>query len=205
MDHFVITITRGYGSGGRTVGKMLAKELGIPFYDRELLRMASDESGINEQLFGKADETVKKGILPKISKSPYKGELIPPDSEGFVSDQNLFNYMAKVIKELADKESCIIVGRCGDYILKEYKNVLNLFVHAPLESCIDTLTTMYPGTRKELKKKILTIDKDRSEYYKYFTGREWNNAENYDLCINTSELNFQQVVDLVKAYIEIKK
>ena len=127
MKHTVITIARGYGSGGRTLGKLLAKELGINCYDRELLRMASDESGINEALFGKVDETLKSMPLFKIARREYKGEILSPDSDEFVSDDNLFNYQAKVIRELADTESCVIIGRCADYLLKDHDSAIRLF------------------------------------------------------------------------------
>ena len=204
MQNYVITITRGYGSGGRTIGQMLAKELGIGYYDRELLRMASDECGINEQLFAKADEQVKNSLLYKIVKKTYKGELIPPDSEDFISNDNLFNYQAKVIRELAESESCVIVGRCADYILKDMDNVIRVFVHAPLTSCIDRLEEMYGEDRKDLEKKIISIDKRRAAYYEYFTGTHWNNAENYDLCVNTSSLSFEKGVEVIKSYLDIK-
>ena len=131
MEKFVITIARGYGSGGRTIGKMLAKELGVNCYDREILRLASDDSGINEELFAKADEKLKVSMLYKVAKNVYKGELIPPDSDRFVSNDNLFNYQAKVLKELAEKESYVVVGRCADFILKDRTNVIKIFVHAP--------------------------------------------------------------------------
>lgn len=205
MGNFVITIARGYGSGGRTIGMMLAKELGVHFYDRELLRLASDESGINEELFGKADEKLKNSLLKKIERNTYKGELIPPDSDDFVSNDNLFNYQAKVITQLAEEESCVIVGRCADYVLKDNQNVIRLFVHAPLEHCIDNVAAISSLSRKEITKKIASIDKRRAEYYTYYTGRQWNHAENYDLCINTSELSYNQVVELVRAYMKIKQ
>lgn len=204
MDKYVITIARGYGSGGKTIGKMLANELGISFYDRELLRLASDESGINEQLFAKADEQLKSSLLYRVAKKVYKGELIPPDSDDFVSNDNLFNYQAKIIKELAASESCVIVGRCADYILKDCENVVKIFVHAPLGACIETVRELSSLSQKEAEKKILSIDKHRAEYYKYYTGREWDNAENYDLCLNSSELGFEKCVELVKAYLKIK-
>lgn len=204
MNNVVITIARGYGSGGKTIGKMLAKELNIGFYDRELLRLASDESGINEKLFGKADEKVKNSILFKVARKVYSGELIPPDSDDFVSTQNLFNYQAKVIKELAETESCVIVGRCADFVLKDNKNAVKIFVHAPLESCIENVLEISSFSRKEAERKILSTDKNRGEYYKYHTGRDWYKASNYDLCLNSCELGFQKCVDLVKAYIDIK-
>lgn len=204
MKNFVITIARGYGSGGKTIGKMLAEELGIDFYDRELLRMASDDSGINEELFGKADEKIKNTLLFKAARKAYTGELIPPDSDDFVSNQNLFNYQAKVIKELAQTESCVIVGRCADFVLKDYPNVIKIFVHAPMESCIDNVLDITSLSRKDAEKKILSTDKNRAEYYKYYTGRDWNIASNYDLCLNSSQLGFQKCVELVKAYIDIR-
>lgn len=203
MDKFVITIARGYGSGGRTVGKMLAQELGISYYDRELLKMASDDSGINEELFGRADEKLKKSSLFKAMTKNYKGELIPPDNDEFVSNDNLFNYQAKVIRELADQEACVIVGRCADYILRDRKNVIRLFVHAPLVSCIDRLEQMFGEPRRVLEKKITDIDRHRADYYEYYTGRSWIDARNYDFCINTDMLSFEQVVRLVKSYFTI--
>lgn len=205
MDKFIITIARGYGSGGRTVGKMLAEELGVPFYDRELLRMASEDSGINEELFGRADEKLKKSLLYRLMKQHYKGELIPPDSDDFVSNDNLFNYQAKIIKDLAEQESCIMVGRCADYILRNHKNVISLYVHAPFESCVARLMNMFGEPKKDLEKKITDIDKHRGEYYAYYTGRRWKDAQNYDLCINTDELTFEQVVEIVNAYIKVKR
>ena len=204
MDKYVITIARGYGSGGRTIGKMLSEELGIPYYDRDLLRFASDDSGINEQLFAKADEKLKKSLLFKIAKNVYKGELIPPDSDDFVSNDNLFNYQAKIIKELAETESCIIIGRCADFVLKDYPNVVRLFVHAPLQDCINTLVEMTGKSEKEVEKQILDIDKHRADYYKYYTGREWENAKHYDLCLNSSKLGFGKCVEIVKSYLDIR-
>lgn len=204
MSKYVITIARGYGSGGRTIGKMLSEELGIPYYDRELLRLASDDSGINEKLFAKADEKLKKSILFKIARKAYKGELIPPDSDDFVSNDNLFNYQAKIITELAEQESCVIVGRAADYILKDDENVVKVFVHAPLSFCIKTLKEMTGSPEREIEKKIEVIDKHRAEYYEYYTGRNWEDAKNYDLCLNSSQLGFEKCVEIVKAYLDIR-
>lgn len=203
MEHTVITIARSYGSGGRTLGQLLAKELGISYYDRELLRMASDESGINEALFGKADERLKSMPLFKIAKREYQGEVLPPDSDEFVSNDNLFNYQAKVIRELAETESCVIIGRCADYILKDHKNVIRLFFYAPQEDCIARLLEQNGGTEKEIIKKIEKTDRYRSDYYKYYTGREWNDARNYSFCLNTSSMSYEKLVEVVREYIAI--
>ncbi|MDF2610091.1 MAG: hypothetical protein K0R92_1565 [Lachnospiraceae bacterium] len=204
MKHFVITIARGYGSGGKTIGKMLAEELGIHYYDRELLRLASDDSGINEELFGRVDEQLKQSLLYKLVKKEYKGELIPPDKEDFISNDNLFNLQAKVINDLAEEESCVIVGRCADYILKDNPNVIKIFVHASLEDCVIRLKDMFSLSPKELEKKVIDTDRRRAEYYRYYTGRSWEDVKNYDLCLNTKQLGFDKCVEIVKSYIDIR-
>lgn len=203
-DHFVITIARGYGSGGRTMGKLLAKELGIHYYDRELLRLASDKSGINESLFEKADEKLKKSLLFRIARKEYKGEIIPPDNENFVSNDNLFNYQAKVIKELANQESCVIVGRCADYILRDRDNVVKLFIHASLEDCVARLKDMYSLPKENLEKKVIETDKRRADYYKYYTGRNWVEASHYDLCLNSQQLGYDKCIKIVKNYLDVR-
>ena len=201
----VITIARSYGSGGKTLGKLLADKMGINCYDREIIRMASDSSGINEELFGRVDEKLKKSPLFGIVRSnPYKGNgVIPPESSNFVSDDNLFNYQAQVIKELAEKESCIIIGRCADYVLKDNPNVIRLYLYAPLEDCIKRVMAQNSITEKETIKKIETIDKYRSDYYKYYTGKEWNDARNYDFCLNTTSMSYEKLIQVVENIISL--
>ena len=198
----VITIARGYGSGGKTVGKMLSKELNIPFYDREILYMASDDSGINLGLFQKNDEDVNIGLFDSSTKQ-YSGSIIPPEDSKFTSKENLFNYQAKIIKQLADNESCVIVGRCADYILKDYDNVIKVFIWAPHEVCVNTVMDMFAMSEKEADKKIKKTDKHRSDFYHYYTCREWDNARNYDLCLNSADLGFSGCVKAIKAYIDV--
>lgn len=206
MKQFVITIAREYGSGGRTIGRLLAEELGIPFYDRQLLRMASDDSGINEALFAKADEKLKSTMLWKAFRKSYSGEPIPPDSEDFVSNDNLFQLQSKVIRELAMQESCVIIGRCADYILRDMEHVLKIYVHAPMESCMERTREFHPNlSDAELRRQIQKIDKRRAAYYEHFTGKNWKDADNYDLCFNSSQFTWDQCVNLVKAYLKIKQ
>lgn len=200
----VITIARQYGSGGRTIGKMLAQELGIHYYDRELLKLASDESGINEALFAQADEKLKSTSLFRIAKNVYGGELIPPDSDDFTSTDNLFNYQAKIVRELAQEESCVIIGRCADYVLKEYDNVLSVFIHAPKDFCMEKAGEVLNLTGRELERYIAKTDKYRAEYYKYHTGREWTDARNYDLCLNSSKLGYERCVQEIIAYMKVR-
>lgn len=198
----VITIARSYGSGGRTLGKKLAAELGINYYDRELIRIASDESGINEAMFGEVDEIVKRKPFFHVSKDAYKGEVFSPDHDQFTSPENLFRYQAKVIRQLADKESCIIIGRCGDYVLQDYDNVVRLFFYASWENCIRRVIDQQGGSEKEAKDRIAKIDKSRANYYKYFTGHDWYDAHNYDLCLDTAAMEYEKLIRVVKAYLK---
>ena len=151
MENIVITISRQYGSGGKTIGAMLAKELGVNCYSREILRMASEDSGINERLFGMSDEKIRKAGWFRILNRPYEGQLLPPEDRDFVSDDNLFNYQAKVIKELASKETCVIIGRCADYVLKDYPNVVSVFIHADRKFCLARSMERHSMTEKEMQ------------------------------------------------------
>lgn len=204
MDNIVITIARQYGSGGKTIGAMLARDLGINCYSREILKMASEESGINERLFGQADERVKIASWFKVLKKPYEGELLPPESSGFVSDENLFNYQAKVIKDLAEKESCVIVGRCADFVLKDYPNVMSVFIHADKDFCMERSLERNSMTRPEMERFIEKTDKYRGDFYRYYTGHLWEDARNYDLCLNSGKLGFEKCVEAIKGYMKVR-
>lgn len=206
MDKYVITIARQYGSGGRTIGEMLADKLGIHFYDKELMKLASEDSGINERLFNTADEKVKQSVFSKMFKTEkaYTGEVISPESGGFISDDNLFNYQAKVVKELAERENCVIVGRCADYVLKDYDHVLSVFIHGPKDFCMQEAAKKINLTGKELERFIAKTDKERADYYKYYTGREWTDARNYDLCLDSSKLGFERCVEEIIAYMNVR-
>ena len=201
-NNFVITIARGYGSGGKTIGKMLAKELGIPFYDREILYMASDESGISLNLFQKNDEDVRKGLFDS-STHKYIGKLLTPEDSDFVSKEDLFNYQAKIIKDLAAKGPCVIVGRCADFVLQNNENVIKTFIWAPHKECVKTVMDMFALSEKEADKKIRKIDKHRREHYHYYTCRDWDDVRNYDICLNSADLGFEGCVKAIKAYLEV--
>ena len=204
MDKFVIAITRTCGSGGTTIGKMLCNDLGINMYDKELLRLASDDSGINEALFANADEDVKNSILYKVSKHVYNGELIPPESGDFISDDNLFNYQAKILNELSERESYVVIGRCADYILRDNPNVFKIFIHASNEYCIQHEMDILSLSEKEAIKNIKKLDKYRSDYYNYHTGKKWEDIKNYDLSLDTSKLGFEKCVKYIKEYIKLR-
>lgn len=201
MANCVITIARGFGSGGRTIGKLLAKKLDIDYYNDDLIKLASEESGINLELFGKADERVKTNLFKRYKRS-YGEWTIPPDSDMFVSDDNLFNYQAKIIKALAEKSSCVIIGRCADYILKDREDLVRILVYADMPTCVDRVTELYGMKPSEAIRKIESLDKGRANYYKYYTGKEWDDVTNYDFCLNTSGLTFEKAVDVICAYLK---
>lgn len=207
MGNVVITIARHFGSGGKTIGEMLAKELGINCYSLEIIKMASEESGISEALFNQADERLKRTPLSTrlgSTKAEYTGDLIAPGSSQFVSDKNLFNYQAKVMRDLAEKESCVIIGRAADYVLKGNPNVVSVFVHASKEYCIRQTIERHAYTGNDVEKFIEKTDRYRSDFYRYYTGQEWHDARNYDLCLNSERLGFEGCVDEIKSYIGIR-
>lgn len=206
MDRIVITIAREYGSGGRTIGEMLSKKLGIPYYDKDIIRMASEDSGIHEKLFGRVDEytSVKPPLFGK--NGVYTGELLPPQSKDFTSDENLFTYQAKIIKELAEKESCVIIGRCANVILnpEDYPNVLRVFVRASWNFRMQESAKKLSKTTKELEKFLQKDDKRKKEYSLRYTGKEWTDPANYDLCLDNSILGYEGCIEEIeKAYREM--
>ena len=142
MAEYVITIARGFGSGGKTIGKILAKKLDINYYDSDLIKLASEESGINIELFGKSDERVKTGLFKRYNPE-YDSKILPPDDDGYVSSDNLFNIQAKIIRDLAEGENCIIIGRCADHVLRNNEKVIRLFFYADEETSIQNVIDIY--------------------------------------------------------------
>lgn len=202
-ENVVITIARQYGSGGRTIGEMLAKELGVAFYDKQIIHMASDDSGIDVGLFGKVEGgvSVKPSLFGK--NTVYKGELLDPSNKEFISDENIFNYQAKVCKDLAEKESLVIVGRCVNHIFKDRPNTLRVFIHAPWEYRVEKAAAKISGSREDVEKFLLRDDKRKQDYYRRFAGGVWNDATNYDLCLNSGKLGFEKCVQAIIAQMKI--
>ena len=197
----IITIARGMGSGGRTIGKMLSEQLGFKYYDKELIRLASEDSGINEAFFGRVDEKLKTSFIRK--NGVYKGGLIDPSSKDFTSDANLFNFQAKIIKELAEKEPAVIVGRCADFVLRQRDDVIRVFIYCDEKTAIRNVIEAYGGNEKDAAKLVEKTNKDRCAYYKHYTGRLWEDARNYNICLDTSSMDYQTCVDIIKGYISI--
>ena len=206
MEHFVITIARGYGSGGKQIGIMLAKELGVEYYDQDITRFASEDSGINEALFAQSDEKVKgaSALVAGLSTGAYDHKVIAPNKKGFVSDSNLFNYQAKTIKELASKESCVIIGRAADHVLADEPDVIRVNIQAKFDDCVKTVMVRSCISQKEAAKMVRRIDKERADFYHYYTGKDWDDELNYDLTINTSFMDWPTAVKLIRSYMEIK-
>ena len=208
MEKFVITVARETGSGGHNITRKLSDALGIPYYDRDLLRKASEISGIHERLFGAADERIGLKEMLSAAEKVYTGEILPPDSDDYVSTRNLFSFQAKIIKELADTESCIILGRCANYLLADRPNVLRVFIHAPIEARQERVASYsLAWSQREVSKHIRVEDKRRSAYYRYYTGEEWRDAAGYDLSLDSSALGeegcVQRILDVLPRMLGI--
>lgn len=205
MQNYVITIARGFGSGGKDIGTRLAKELGIPCFDRQILTMASDKSGIDESVFVETDEKLRgKYIANFLRKMPVTG-ILEPWEKDFVSDVNVFNIQAEIIRSLASTQSCIIIGKCADDILKEYKNVISIYIKAPRSACVKSIQEKMHVSTERAHQLIRSTDRYRAKYYSYYTsGKDWTNPTNYDLVLNSDKIGRTNCVKLIKEYINIK-
>ena len=203
MNNFVVAITITCGSGGMSIGQLLADHYGVNIYDRKLLQLASEDSGISEELFASADENVKKSMLYKVSRKVYTGEIIPPESENFTSNQNLFAFQAKVLKELAERESYVVIGRAADYVLKDFHNLIRVYIHAPKDICIEREMKRQGITEHEASAYVEKMDNYREAYYTYHTGHVWRDANNYDLCLDTSKFTYEESAEIIKSLIRI--
>ena len=193
MSYSVVTITREFGSGGRTIAKKLAEELGYDYYDYELVQKIAQESGFAEGFIEEFGEEVSTcGFFSFFGNN--WGELN-------INDQ-LYFAERKVILELAEKGNCIIVGRCADYILKDRKDTLNVFIYADMEWKKDRIVNLYGETDVDIEKRILEKDKRRKAYYKYYTDRKWNRAANYHISLESSELGIDTCVEILKSIVK---
>ena len=194
--NYVITIGRQYGSGGREIGEKLAKALGIEFYDKNLIDLVAEKCGYRIEVLQDADE--------KASNPMFSGYIPMGIDIGTVNDRLFWNQSA-VIKDLAAKESCVIVGRCADYVLKDLENVLNIFIHAPLESRVNRIMDRYLiDIPSVAKKEIQREDKTRRSYYQFYTDRKWGGLDGKHLVIDSSVLGIDGTVALLKSMAEMK-
>ena len=186
----IVTISRQFGSGGRTVGKQLAARLGIPCYDQELIEKLAQASGFTPEMVAKQQEA-----------SPYSSHWAFALSEGqfmgaSIQDQ-LWQLQRKIILELAEKESCVIVGRCADVILKDHADCLTAFIHAKKETRAKRIVEVYGETNVEIEKRIRDKDKRRAVYYEFYTGQTWGLAENFHVALDSGELGIERCVDIL--------
>lgn len=206
MKHYVITIARGLGSGGSHIGHALAERLGIEYYDEEILQMAADLSGINESYFWEANEKINKGALAiNNSTGVYNKETTYREGDkGFLSNENLFNFEATVMKNIAieDKVSCVIIGKAANYVLRGLKNVVKVNIQAPIDRCVNNLTKRDSLTVEQAVEKINKTDKYRSDYYKYYTGGSWISPKEYDLTINTASVGEDYAVEMIIDFLK---
>lgn len=209
MNNYVITIARGLGSGGSHIAKKLSEMLGIPCYDTEILTMASELSGINEAYFFEANEKINKGYIPLNVKGPvYTGRIYDIGDKRYLSDENLFNYQAKIIRTLAvqekGKKSCIIIGKAANYILRTFPNVLSVNIQSNSDYCVYNIAKRMAMEEAEAAALINQTNKYRATYYKYYTGRKWDSTNEYDLCLNPAELGEETSAEIIK-YALLKK
>ncbi|MDD3253414.1 MAG: cytidylate kinase-like family protein [Lachnospiraceae bacterium] len=195
----IITIGRQFGSGGREIGKALAIELGITYYDKELLLLAAQKSGLDQAFLESRDESEKSNLLYSLIMG---GTFAAQGcySVGYMAKQAQYN----AVQSVAQKGDCVIVGRCADYILRDYNNLVRVFITAEENDRVEHISKRDRIDSKEARKRMLRTDKERSLYYNCNTDQQWGNAASYDLCINTSMLGVNGTVRLIKSYISEK-
>lgn len=192
----IITIGRQFGSGGRELGKAVADKLGIKYYDKELISLAAKESGYNPEIFENVDERATNSLLYSLSMGIYNlGNGYAPMRDMPVNDQ-LYLLQHKIIRELA-AEPCVIVGRCADYILRNNKNLLRIFVYANLKDRVENAIKIHNVPENKAESTVKKTDKTRANYYNFYSNQKWGAVENYDLCINTSTISRENATKIV--------
>ena len=189
--NYVITIGRQLGSGGKALGELLSLKLKIPCYDKELILIASRESGLEKEFFEKADEKNSRNFLSFLFAGHHEG------TESYLSNEKLFKIQSDVIKKIAKRESCIFVGRCADYILREHKNLISVFVCANLDDRIRTISNNNNISALDAQNLITQTDKKRAAYYNYFSNKTWGMGTSYDLCFNSSIISLEKIAELI--------
>ena len=192
----IITIGLEYGSGGHQIGEIVAKKLGIAFYDKQIISLAAQKSGLSDEFIANNEQRVKSGLMQNLAASAAY-------SSGFFSSQYLplsetiFISQAQVVRDIAARERAVIVGRCADYILSGRKNTVNIFIHAPIEDRVRRIMALYQLSEADAMKAIATSDKERGNHYFRYTDRKWGKAQNYDLSINSSLLGIEGTVEML--------
>lgn len=201
----IITIGRQYGSAGYEIGKKLAEDLGIQLYDKEMLKRAAKESGLCEELFETHDEKPTNSFLYSLVMDTYSLGYSSSSYADMPINHKVFLAQFDTIKKIAGEGSCVMVGRCADYALEDYDNVMNVFIYADLDQRIRRVAREFNLTDAKAKDIILKNDKKRASYYNYYTNKEWGNAKGYDLCLNSGKLGIDGTVRVIKEYMKIRK
>jgi len=205
MDkHMIITLGRQYGSGGREIAFNLAKKLGIKCYDKELLSIAAKESGIAEQLFESHDEKSANSFLYSLVMDTYYTGYSTPAFVDMPINQKIFLAQFETIKKIAEKESCIIVGRCADYVLENNPNLTSFFIHSPIEKRIKKIAESNSIKEDKAKDEIIKMDKNRSSYYNYYSSKKWSNVESYNLSVDSGVIGIDNTIHLLEEFIKIR-
>ncbi len=199
-DKVILTIGRQFGSGGREVGQKLAKTLDIAYYDKELMALAAKESGLSEEFFKKADERASSGLSYAFTMGYSYMGMFPPYAD-VLSNDRLFLYQSDTIRNLAQKGSCIIVGRCADYILRDDPACLSFFIHDKKENRIQRIIESEGVTVEQAEDLMAKTDKSRAAYYNYYTNKEWGVASSYNFSIDVSVLGINETVEFIKSYV----
>lgn len=202
--NIVITIARQNGSGGREIGKRLADALGISFYDKELIQMTAQKSGIHENICKESEETATNSLLYTLSTGGnFWGSRIPMGNDLPITDR-IFIAQSEIIKRIASEESCVIVGRCADDILRSNPNCIRVFIHADLKYRVNRMIRLHQLSEEKAERAVKRMDKKRANYYNYFTDRKWGIAENYTITINSAEVGIENAVEILKLLFEQK-
>ena len=204
-EHYVINLGRQLGSGGKEIGEKLAKALGIAFFDKELIKLASDESGLCKEFFEKADERAQQTMLSGLfgGRFPFISDGTLPYGS-FLNNDSLFKIQSDVIRHLAENHSCLFVGRCADYILRDHPRHVNIFISASKEARIERLTRLNNITAEQAEELMEKADKKRAAYYNYYSYNAWGAAATYHLCINSSVMGIDRTVEYLLQFIRHK-
>lgn len=201
----IITIGRQYGSGGREIGEKLASELGIACYDSELLNRAAKESGICQELFEHHDEKPTNSFLYSLVMDTYSIGYASSTFAEMPLNHKVFLAQFNAIKKIAEEGPCVMVGRCADYALADYKNCVSVFIHAKLDKRIRRIATKYDLTDAKAKDRILKTDKKRASYYNYYSNKKWGDAASYDLCIDSSICGIDGTVKVIQDFVALQE
>ena len=197
----IITIGRQYGSGGKEIAGILSKELDIPFYDKDLITRAAKDSGFCEEMIQFHDERPTNSFLYNLVMDTYSFGYNSATMMDMPISQRVFLAQFDAIKKIADEGPCVIVGRCADYALADYKNAVNIFIHADEASKIERLMKKYDLTEQKAREAMIKKDRQRQSYYNYYSSKKWGRADSYDLTLNSAKLGIEGTVELIKDYV----